>query len=370
MTAPGLRRQRRISLGPVDVTVAVPPELADRVRVNSVYRHMVKPAFDRLSRSNGNGHANGNGNGHVDIDLSAVTVPAVVPDPESLDAEGRELIEKVARRQWYHTIDLGHGVVTPGFVDHREQLPYYAIPASLEGLRVLDVATFDGYWAFEFERRGAEVVAADIPRWSDVDVPRLMLKYAKEFGLDRPTGDGFKIADDALNSKVERVECSVYDLDPAKLGTFDIVFISDLLVHFRDPQLALERAFSVCHGEVVVADVYTPQLDGFGDLSLAQFTAPGETWWLPNAEALRAMMVVAGFEPIDEISRFTLQATAEDTIHKVVLRGRAPEQPSWVRMALDYRAATLAQENQAVAPEREALVGATTAAVAATKEQS
>ena len=49
------------------------------------------------------------------------------------------------------------------------------------------------------------------------------------------------------------------------------------------------------------------------------------------------MMVVAGFEPIDEISRFTLQATAEDTIHKVVLRGRVPEQPSWVRMALDYR---------------------------------
>jgi tRNA (mo5U34)-methyltransferase len=172
-------------------------------------------------------------------------------------------------------------------------------------------------------------------------VPRVLLQHASEFGLDRETGTGFRLAHDILGSKVERLECSVYNLDPAEIGQFDLVFISDLLVHLRDPQLALERAYSVCKrdGEVLVADVYAPQLDGFGEVPLAQFTAPGETWWLPSAEALKTMMIVAGFDPIHEIWRFPLHAVAADTIHKIVLRGGAPDVPPWVQMARDYHAA-------------------------------
>ena len=83
-------------------------------------------------------------------------------------------------------------------------------------MRVLDIATFDGFWAFEFERRGAEVVAADIASWSDVDIPRRMVPYAGELDLDRPTGEGFRLAHEILGSKVERLESSVYDLDPER----------------------------------------------------------------------------------------------------------------------------------------------------------
>jgi tRNA (mo5U34)-methyltransferase len=339
MNRQGLRSERRVSLGPIDVTVEMPPEIADKVRTSTTYRRIVKPTMHRLSRHRHDGNGNGNGNGNFEPHDVLPAVPETPPQPADLDPEGRAIIEKIAGQEWYHSIDLGHGVITPGFVDHRDQLPYYALPASLAGKRVLDVATFDGFWAYEFERRGAEVVAADIARWTDVDVPRVMLPYADKFGLERQTGTGFRLAHEILGSQVERIECSVYDLDPERIGTFDLVFISDLLVHLRDPQLALERAYSVCRGEVLVADVYTPQLEGMGDRALAMFTAPGETWWLPNVATLRAMMTTAGFESIDEISRFALEARAEDTIHKVVLRGGVTEQPEWIREALEYKAA-------------------------------
>ena len=64
---------------------------------------------------------------------------------------------------WYHTIELGDGVVTEGIFDHRPVVDRYMIPADLCGMRCLDVGTMDGFWAFEMERRGAaEVVAADL----------------------------------------------------------------------------------------------------------------------------------------------------------------------------------------------------------------
>lgn len=322
-----LKKTRRLQIGPVDLTVALPPGAADRVTGNRVYRGVVRPAFDRLGRRE-------------------TAAPAVLnskmavrpPDPATASPEARAIIERIATRRWYHSISVGHGVVTPGFVDHREQLPYYSLPESLEGKRVLDIATFDGFWAFEFERRGAaEVVAADIACWTEADVPRLMLRDPHGFELDERTGGGFEIAADLLGSKVKRIETSVYDLDPEEIGTFDLVFVSDLLVHLRDPQLALERAFSVCHGEVIVADVYTPTLEGFGGAALAQLTAPGETWWLMSVAALRLMMTVAGFEPVQEVSRFNLNANAAAVIHKVVLRGQVPATPSWYQQALDWK---------------------------------
>ena len=73
-----------------------------------------------------------------------------------------ELREQVEGRQWYHTLELAPGVRTPGWFDLRETAAAL-LPASLAGRRCLDVGTFDGFWAFEMERRGAaEVIAIDI----------------------------------------------------------------------------------------------------------------------------------------------------------------------------------------------------------------
>ena len=57
---------------------------------------------------------------------------------------------------WFHTFALNaeRGLYTPGVArDHRYRVP--VLPASFEGLRVLDVGTFDGFYAHLVERRGA-----------------------------------------------------------------------------------------------------------------------------------------------------------------------------------------------------------------------
>ena len=54
----------------------------------------------------------------------------------------------VAEQEWYHTLELAPGVVTPGWFDTREVPQRLPIPASLAGRRCLDVGTFDGFWAF------------------------------------------------------------------------------------------------------------------------------------------------------------------------------------------------------------------------------
>jgi tRNA (mo5U34)-methyltransferase len=79
------------------------------------------------------------------------------------DHSPQELIARVNAREWYHTLELAPGVETPGFFDLRPLLREFPLPPSLAGMRCLDVGTFDGFWAFAMERRGAaEVVAIDV----------------------------------------------------------------------------------------------------------------------------------------------------------------------------------------------------------------
>ena len=116
-------------------------------------------------------------------------------------------------------------------------------PDSLAGKRCLDIGTFNGFWAFEMERRGAEeVVAIDVldpARW---DWPvRSPSDVREAIGKRQAGGAGFEIAKRELGSSVERLDRSVYDLDPADVGEFDLVYLGSLLLHLRDPVAALER---------------------------------------------------------------------------------------------------------------------------------
>jgi tRNA (mo5U34)-methyltransferase len=62
---------------------------------------------------------------------------------------------------WYHRIEVAPGIVTPGINDSPAALRALGLPDDLTGRRVLDIGTRDGFFAFECERRGAEVVAVD-----------------------------------------------------------------------------------------------------------------------------------------------------------------------------------------------------------------
>ncbi|MEZ5892044.1 MAG: hypothetical protein R3C58_02690 [Parvularculaceae bacterium] len=72
--------------------------------------------------------------------------------------ERRAYIEKRIRElsPWYHKIDLGDGIVTPGFNFERLWSSTLKVIDAIDykGKRVLDLASWDGFWAFEAERRG------------------------------------------------------------------------------------------------------------------------------------------------------------------------------------------------------------------------
>ena len=134
----------------------------------------------------------------------------------------RDLKGEIDRIRWFHQIDLGHGVVTPGIDPSAARLPQYALPRDLSGKSVLDIGAWDGFFSFEAERRGAaRVVALDSYVWR-----------SPLFGRD-----GFDLARRTLDSKVEDVELEVLEIGPEKLGTFDLVIFSGVLYHMRHPSL-------------------------------------------------------------------------------------------------------------------------------------
>jgi len=221
-------------------------------------------------------------------------------DPMVGATDTAELRRRVAAIDWYHTMELAPGVVTPGWLDTRAIADRVPLPSSLSGRRCLDVGTFNGFWAFEMERRGAdEVVAIDAldPRAWDWPVGS---EQATVEALARRSagGAGFEIAREALRSSVERIDCSVYDLDEDQLGRFDVIYLGSLLIHLRDPVRALERVRSVCDGILVVVDgIDLPLSLRTPRMPVARLDGRGRPWWwYSNTAGLARMVEAGGFE--------------------------------------------------------------------------
>lgn len=245
-------------------------------------------------------------------EVDALQLPAP-PPPQAVDSP---LAREVSAIEWYHTIDLGGGVVTPGFYDHRPLLPAYQLPERLDGLRVLDIACFDGYWSYEFERRGAaEVVALDIESAAELDLAWRVRAGMDKAALDRRFGQGFALAHKTLGSKVRRVHCNVYDLTVEQFGQFDLVHCGDLLLHLRDPMRALMNIRAVTAGSALISDVIFPDLDRHDGLPIVQFGGGvGENiWWRLGANALSRMIHDAGFDVVEERARFRYGARGQPT---------------------------------------------------------
>jgi len=224
-----------------------------------------------------------------------------------------DLSRRVREISWYHTIELSNDLVTPGQFDHRKLVPHYGLPTDLSGRRALDVATFDGFWAFELERRGARVTAIDLddPRdWDFPDAVRPLVAAPRE---DEAIGRGFALAHEALGSSAQRVTRSVYDLDPDELGQFDFVHAGDLLVHLRYPLRALQRIRAVTSGALLLSDgIDVDARSGrFGPTMQYLGGWDDVVWWVPSLDALAQLLVDAGFRNLRLNAVYNLAKTYE-----------------------------------------------------------
>jgi SAM-dependent methyltransferase len=147
-----------------------------------------------------------------------------LPVPASLD-EARAALEAVPL--WFHTFNLdGADLYTPGVArDHRYRLPVF--PSDLRGRAVLDVGTFDGFYAFLAEARGASrVVAIDNEQYRDWVRAR--------WGVELEGGEGFRTIARLLGSAVEYRRLDAFDLDALR-ERFDLILCFGILHRVESP---------------------------------------------------------------------------------------------------------------------------------------
>jgi tRNA (mo5U34)-methyltransferase len=217
--------------------------------------------------------------------------------PEITHEDG--LADRIAEVSWYHSVSLPGGIVTPGSFDNLDELARVPFPESLKGRRCLDVATADGFWAFEMERRGAEEVVAIDVRPEHLDWPGNAASRAHVGDASAsPKPRGFDVAHDALGSRVRWREISAYALDPDEVGEFDFIFIGSVLGHLRDPVGALASIRGVLRGELLSVDAISAPLTLLHPYRpVARFEAPGwPLWWVPNLQAYRRLFGAAKLE--------------------------------------------------------------------------
>lgn len=232
-----------------------------------------------------------------------------------------ELLERAKTFGWYHTLELAPGHVTEGMFDLRPYVQEYGLPERMDGMRALDVGTWDGFWAFEMERRGAEVVALDLDDERDLDWPPR--RRPKEFP-DHKRGEGFRLARELFGSNVERVNQSIYHATPEELGTFDLVFCGSVIIHLRDQLLALERIAGLCgdSGTFITAEEYD-RLCGLIPFPVSRYHADREAavvFWTPSVKTWRKMLWTAGFDKVEQTNRFNLKSPQGFAVRHVVHR--------------------------------------------------
>ncbi|MGH2963595.1 MAG: class I SAM-dependent methyltransferase [Solirubrobacterales bacterium] len=129
---------------------------------------------------------------------------------------------------WFHTFSLNgsSGLYTHGVArDHRYRVP--ALPGDFDGMSVLDIGTFDGFYAFVAEARGARRVVA-------VDNEQYREWVSSRWGIELKGGEGFAAIRELLDSDVDYHRIDAFDLDV--LGeTFDFILCFGILHRVENP---------------------------------------------------------------------------------------------------------------------------------------
>ena len=235
--------------------------------------------------------------------------------------EKRKIVEKLENSKtldWYHRFEVfkGSGIFTPGRLDangYEWRRKFIGLTEEfVSGKRILDIGAYSGAFSFLMQDLGAEVVAIDV--------------YDPEY-------NGFNLVKDLRNRDIQHERISVYDLDPNKIGEFDIVAFYGVHYHLRHPLLAFERCNSGCkNGGLLIGggtgmDGWFHDVDDscavgvslekiakevvgnneilsancVNDLPLCGFV-PGQflkdktNWFIPNLECIVGWVEASGFE--------------------------------------------------------------------------
>lgn len=205
-----------------------------------------------------------------------------------------EIKTAVQKHSWWHSIDLGNGIVTPGSKSpeiHKVEFEALFGPIEISGKSFLDIGAWNGAHSFEASRRGSSrVLAVDSHSWTHPSV------RGKE-GLD--------LANSVLGNKVETRFLNITEQLPSDMGTFDVVLFAGVFYHLPNPIFALQNAASLAREVLIVEtaiDVKSPS-----DPTMRLMRGVGgdnSNYWYPTPSLMIALLRDLGFAHIDTSSIF------------------------------------------------------------------
>jgi tRNA (mo5U34)-methyltransferase len=191
-----------------------------------------------------------------------------------------ELESRVNALPWFHQIDFGNGIISPGVTPLKvlkAQADVY-FSRSIAGKSVLDVGCWDGFNSFEAKRRGARrVLATDHFTWSDIG-------WGKR--------ESFDLARSVLCPDVEVMDIDLPEISEKTVGRFDVVLFLGVLYHLPNPFAGLQIAASVCD-EWIVIETHLDALHVRQPAAIFYTDGHAGDWtnfWGPNPACVTGMM--------------------------------------------------------------------------------
>lgn len=222
---------------------------------------------------------------------------------------------------WYHVVELENGIVTPGEYDYRASIKAFQFPDDMRGMRVLDIGSATGFFAFEFERRGADVYSVELPSLLDWDmiatdrdrvVRGIMDAHAAssfEEAHWRHLDGPFMFCHQRRKSSIRRVYSTIYNLKPSLFDgrQFDIVYLGDVLLHLHSPLAALNAVAPLCGHKLIISsdimpNIAEPILRFMGE---AGPSSDARTWWAFTRSSLEQMLLRVGFRAVVDAGTYS-----------------------------------------------------------------
>lgn len=199
--------------------------------------------------------------------------------------------------------------------DLRQRIDDYLGHVNFRGKRVLELGTASGFVCFHMERQGADVVAYDLSDKQGWDiVPYAQVDYSgfmqERRNHIKKLNNAFWLCHRAFNSLSRMVYGDVYSVPPA-IGEVDISTFCSILLHVRDPFMALASGLKLTRETVIITEpagkLPLPSFiralpKPFRSRSVMTFLPdwrrqePKETWWRLSPRVVRQFIGALGFE--------------------------------------------------------------------------
>ncbi len=219
---------------------------------------------------------------------------------------------------FYHTSVLRDTTVIPGAWDLRGvENSYLGNLEGLAGARVLELGPASGHLSFFMEDKGASVVSFEVGFDRSIDllpsIPRTDMRAERAQVMSSAVmavNNSWWYLHKDRSSSAKMVYGNIYEM-PGDLGVFDAAIFGSILLHLRDPFMALEEATRRTTRSVVVTEPYYEELDGEGANVMRFAPESGNRgistlWWNLTPGAVANMLDRLGFD-VAETTHYTVK---------------------------------------------------------------